>query len=86
MRKGNFQIKRYMHNEKDLLGATQNQALFLIAETGTNMQRKLFHLYVNFAIKKIERSVLKEELETCRLNPLYGSFILHGDLGKKGEV
>ena len=44
------------------------------------MQRKLFHLYVNFAIKRIERSVLKEELETCRLNPL------HGDLGKKGEV
>ena len=50
------------------------------------MQRKLFHLYVNFAIKRIERSVLKEELETYRLNPLYGSFILHGDLGKKGEV
>ena len=59
---------------------------FLIAETGTNMQRKLFHLYVNFAIKRIERSVLKEELETCCLNPLYGSFILHDDLGKKGEV
>ena len=86
MHKGNFQIKRYIHNEKDLLGATQNQALFLNAEAGTNMQRKLFHLYVNFAIKRIERSVLKEELETYRLNPLYGSFILHGDLGRKGEV
>ncbi len=78
-------MKDTFTTKKICLGQHKPSA-FLIAETGTNMQRKLFHLYVNFAIKRIERSVLKEELETCRLNPLYGSFILHDDLGKKGEV